>query len=667
MELVYLWVEEYKNIKRQGFNFSSQFKCKFYDKYKKDETLKNNCELIIKKKNNQLKNLFGKNINITATVGKNGSGKSTIQKLIFLLLFLKKNENIDMSKFIDTNKENAIINIFQDKKLINKNIFLIIKTNTGFKKISLLESINNYQQPEIKKFNTSTNNCCLHGKYTELTTKEIDFFSIHFHYMIDTWYDDYYDLWTNSIYHRTDGYDTPLLLEPYKGHEQDNNYIDISNIEYLNNGKLFDFYAQLKGNKHINSFFNPKDIWMMIDSNKIINKYEKFLDFNMSELFNSQIISLVNNKDLINLNKLYYVIKIIYSNKNIFREETVVQTMKSEINMVNLGKSDDDLITFLRKVQVEENLLLEIKKGTPETKKLEDCIQFHKFFTSNTVKLEEYKKFLVLNQTNSHHNSLEEVFNIFNKIVPWIYIEFYDGDKSYSSLSSGEKMFLSFSINMMYQIRNIELLKKQPYKTINLFLDEVEFGLHPEWQKRFIQEVLYILKNFKSKFNLFYATHSPFILSDLPKENIIFLDKVDEKTKEKYPNINISNLENAYCINVSEHIELNTFGQNIHTLLADGFFMEDGTMGEFAKSKIKEILNFLNGQGKLKTIKKKLIKSIIESIGEDFLRKKLFDLYYKHKDFKLDSKERKKQILDEKIKDLQKERDRLNNDSNRKK
>ena len=38
MELVYLWVEEYKNIKRQGFNFSPRFECRFYDEYEKDGT-----------------------------------------------------------------------------------------------------------------------------------------------------------------------------------------------------------------------------------------------------------------------------------------------------------------------------------------------------------------------------------------------------------------------------------------------------------------------------------------------------------------------------------------------------------------------------------------------------------------------------------------------------
>jgi hypothetical protein len=78
MELVYLWVEGYKNIKNQGFNFSSKFNCK-YD-------YKNN-ELTINKNDDYIENFFGKNINITAIVGKNGSGKSNILEA-FIYLYL---------------------------------------------------------------------------------------------------------------------------------------------------------------------------------------------------------------------------------------------------------------------------------------------------------------------------------------------------------------------------------------------------------------------------------------------------------------------------------------------------------------------------------------------------------------------------------------------------
>ena len=40
MELVYLWVEDYKNIKRQGFNFSPRFRCEFKAEYDENNKFK---------------------------------------------------------------------------------------------------------------------------------------------------------------------------------------------------------------------------------------------------------------------------------------------------------------------------------------------------------------------------------------------------------------------------------------------------------------------------------------------------------------------------------------------------------------------------------------------------------------------------------------------------
>jgi len=68
MELVYLWVEDYKNIKKQGFNFSPHFKC-HYDETTKKLTIDENKDYV---------SIFPKNINVTAIVGENGSGKSSI-------------------------------------------------------------------------------------------------------------------------------------------------------------------------------------------------------------------------------------------------------------------------------------------------------------------------------------------------------------------------------------------------------------------------------------------------------------------------------------------------------------------------------------------------------------------------------------------------------------
>ncbi|MDX4039751.1 P-loop NTPase family protein, partial [Aliarcobacter skirrowii] len=93
MELVYLWVEDYKNIKKQGFNFSPRFKCYF------------DGENLTITENKDYVSIFPDNINVTAIVGENGSGKSNLLSLLIkedldvsnkllIKLFFNKNEEI---------------------------------------------------------------------------------------------------------------------------------------------------------------------------------------------------------------------------------------------------------------------------------------------------------------------------------------------------------------------------------------------------------------------------------------------------------------------------------------------------------------------------------------------------------------------------------------------
>ena len=67
MELIYLWIKEHKNISNQGFNFSPRFECKF-----------DGSNLIVTKNKDYDISIFPDNINITALVGENGSGKSSL-------------------------------------------------------------------------------------------------------------------------------------------------------------------------------------------------------------------------------------------------------------------------------------------------------------------------------------------------------------------------------------------------------------------------------------------------------------------------------------------------------------------------------------------------------------------------------------------------------------
>ena len=45
MELIYLWIEDYKNIKEQGFNFSGRYRCE-YDDAKNELTINENKEYV---------------------------------------------------------------------------------------------------------------------------------------------------------------------------------------------------------------------------------------------------------------------------------------------------------------------------------------------------------------------------------------------------------------------------------------------------------------------------------------------------------------------------------------------------------------------------------------------------------------------------------------------
>ena len=72
--------------------------------------------------------------------------------------------------------------------------------------------------------------------------------------------------------------------------------------------------------------------------------------------------------------------------------------------------------------------------------------------------------------------------------------------------------------------------------------------------------------------HVIFATHSPQLLSDIPKGNVILLRRSGDDKRS-----------------IAEMVG-NTFGANVYDLLKDGFFMENGAVGEFATRKIGGLL-----------------------------------------------------------------------------
>ncbi|CAA6799290.1 MAG: Unknown protein [uncultured Sulfurovum sp.] len=215
------------------------------------------------------------------------------------------------------------------------------------------------------------------------------------------------------------------------------------------------------------------------------------------------------------------------------------------------------------------------------------------------VEYKKFNKFLDVNEWQPTINALpllkEIHFKLFNFYV------FDTLNRGFRSLSHGEKHAIAHFINIY---EKVYFSKKQNFIII---LDEVDISLHPVWQKKYISKLTFLFSNINKSLHIILTSHSPFLLSDIPKQNIIFLDK-DEKGNCKV----VDGLKE----------KKQTFGANIHTLLSDSFFMEDGLMGEFAKGKIDGVIKLLN-KDKLNEEEIKHCEQIISIIGEPIVKNQL--------------------------------------------
>ena len=113
--------------------------------------------------------------------------------------------------------------------------------------------------------------------------------------------------------------------------------------------------------------------------------------------------------------------------------------------------------------------------------------------------------------------------------------------------------------------------------------------------------------------NIVLVTHSPFVLSDIPKTNVFFL-------KDGIPNYDM---------------QMNTFGANIHHLLKNGFFLPGLPMGEFAHQKIDEIFAKLN-EGNFPMENLEQIYDDIMQVGEPVIRNELMMLLGGYRSLQVD-------------------------------
>lgn len=569
MELLYVWIEEYNNIKRQGFNFSPKHRFHFEPNEKEGPvtggTLTHN-EI----NTSYPDNFFGEHIsNITAIVGKNGSGKSSLIKAIGdaihfiekIVLVYKYNGTFYYWKnipYINNNTKNVLL--IEDGKEGKANIYLghvvyyspFINSNRNYlfdwsdaRKISSMERMANVL------FSVANNP---NSEITAAAPKQI------YHHFLSAYCAQEMTTQINFIKEIAD---SKFQIVP-------------ETIAIPQNVELgIPFYANLPIS--LKECPDPEHftLYMIVDAlnRKIYRKAEV-----RSEEFS---YSLPLKKVEVWLEDICknrgYDIKEIKKFCNQFKDKNPA--------LVNYGDENDGKpvnFTFPY-LSLPQEILLKQDTGTRSSWAIDLAVTL-----------------------------------------------------TWHDLSDGEATMLSLFARLW------EKLQKIKHSNI-ILLDEFELGLHPQWQKEAISRLIKFFELINiNKHHLILTSHSPFLVSDLPRENVIFLDT--KKNNEGIP-----------CCKVCEPENMErTFGANIHSLYRSSFFM-DGLMGKFAEGKINDVIADLKSKRKINSIRKAEIRYIIDMIGEDILRYGLERMYVsKFKLSKREELELKREEINRQLQELEK-------------
>lgn len=186
-------------------------------------------------------------------------------------------------------------------------------------------------------------------------------------------------------------------------------------------------------------------------------------------------------------------------------------------------------------------------------------------------------------------------------------------------LSSGERYLLKF------YYRLYSALKNERFENVYLFIDEADTCQHPSWQYHWIERFVlglkkisdslrqngYILKDLSCQ--IFLTTHSPFVLTELLRDNVVFLKRVYNEENGFWQNVEVRD----YLV---EDKPSTFFAGNMFDILNSGFFVEN-TIGNFAENKIKECIDLIK-----KNKDSEYAEMLISQIGDPILKELVSNL-----------------------------------------
>lgn len=610
MELLYLWIEDFRSIKKQGFDFSAEFKFKMEEMDKELNNPQLSYKLTISKNENYVNLFDGNVINVTGIIGKNGSGKSTLLHCLKMMSGKLSTLVCPLIFCLRDLKSGTINTYFYNgggkKKMLSLNV-----TVEADKSVKQKYEINQPETYTIDRFGVEGS-----------TVKGLGF---EFNQIASCYFSNTFDSHRENIYEGIHNISTNFKIENFlkkyistkekaaTKEIQDSNEIELwpSHILQFHKSELKEFlkflsYANKRKSNQLN--FLPKTliIEFKLEVIEFFKKEINTIEFHeLSEI--ESILRLVLNTIDTSIDKKKYFKNLIVLNIfcRLVKKGNFYHNSPIKHNLKKVIRNDGDIFKAMEKT-IES--FSEIKIDSEESKLIKELLG--KAFDSSLNKIEFIEKNSTSQNKLHYHIKIENniwpvlslIFDLQN-LDEFNYIEYSWG----GGLSTGEEAFLT------HFARLNELKNKLGSKPIWLLIDEGDLYFHPEWQKRYFSELLDYVKFLfpRNKVQIIITTHSPFIASDLPKQNLIFLKQDSE----------------GMCQVANNDIQFETFGSNIHDLFTNSFFLADGLMGEFARSKIAQLIQELNSLERISRDEfESNFKSRIEIIGEPFIQAKLYEL-----------------------------------------
>lgn len=465
--------------------------------------------------------------------------------------------------------------------------------------------------------------------------------------------------WIDGVFHKNDGYMSPIVLNPYRNEGT----VDMSKEERLTTSRLCSILWEMKDahdEEQLIEGYRLLDIGYDFYNWPLIQKFDKLKLKALPEgPLSSQFLWAYNQKGSL-AKSILDAYGLGYDKQMTLAEQTLriylsYKTLSiagkypsyshfesiGDVNLVFQSKAEayyHELIPELvgKIANDQSHITLKIR----QTRKLIDATlqpnykqQLEGRFTYNSyIQMLGYPERVDRVESRTEllpppifrPNALVIKNDVYKELFETIpdererYAQLYDNAINLNQLSSGERQFIYTTSTLVYHAMNLKSVPKGirvSYKNICMVLDEIEICFHPEYQRTFICKFVDLMRRTRLTesfgINVLLVTHSPFVLSDIPQGNVMYLKEGHQMTVDE---LLAEDVTNPFCANIND-------------ILHQSFFLEKGFTGEFARRKVLSLASYLNGNGGHDEWTADKARTFISEIGEPLLREQLMEIY----------------------------------------